>query len=79
MRRGGAVRGIIEDDGQGFNRAAVSAAPDAARSIGLKGMEERAALVNGRLHIETALGAGTIIYVHIPLPTRMNKGEVADI
>jgi PAS domain S-box-containing protein len=76
--RGGEVRAIIEDDGQGFDRTAMEERSGDEHRLGLKGMEERAALVNGRLHIETALGAGTTIYVHIPLPTRMNKGEVAD-
>jgi signal transduction histidine kinase len=31
-------------------------------------MEERAALADGRIEIETAPGKGTTIYVYLPLP-----------
>jgi two-component system CheB/CheR fusion protein len=58
-RHGGEVRAIIEDDGQGFDRDAVSEAPDAARKMGLKGMQERATQASGQLDIETAPGKGT--------------------
>lgn len=72
-RRGGQVRAIIEDDGRGFDRTAMEERSGAGHRLGLKDMEERAALVNGRLHIETSLGAGTTIYIHIPL--RPEEGE----
>ncbi|NTU80636.1 MAG: PAS domain-containing protein [Chloroflexales bacterium] len=67
-RRNGEVRVIIEDDGRGFDLAAVVAAPETQRKLGLRGMEERAALAGGQIEIETAPGKGTTIYISIPLP-----------
>jgi signal transduction histidine kinase len=57
------ARAIVEDDGQGFE---VEAALNTPR-LGLLGMEERVALVNGALTIEASPGAGTTVYVNVPL------------
>lgn len=73
-RRGGEVWAIIEDDGQGFARDVVSDTPDAARKIGLKGMQERTTQAGGRLDIETTPGAGTTIYVRVPTPAVTGQG-----
>ena len=51
---------VVEDDGGGFDRGATTA------RLGLTGMRERVALVDGRLRIETG-AAGTTIAVEIPL------------
>ena len=64
---------IIEDNGIGFDPNAVGSQQAGRRALGLIGMKERAALVGGRVDVETAPGAGTTIYVHIPLIT--NKWE----
>ena len=72
-RRGGEAHGIIEDDGQGFDRNGVSEGPDAARKMGLNGMGERATQAGGKLDIETAPGKGTTVYVRIPLPTHRSS------
>jgi signal transduction histidine kinase len=66
-RRGGQLRVIVEDDGRGFDPAAVSASGDAQRRLGLLGMAERAALVTGSLEVESAPGNGTTIYLTVPL------------
>ena len=62
-RREGAVAAVIEDDGKGFD-------PGQTRDggIGLLGMRERLALIDGRLEIESRQGAGTTILVEVPLP-----------
>jgi signal transduction histidine kinase len=52
----------IEDDGRGFSPAQV-----AGGGLGLVGMRERIASVNGALDIESKRGAGTRITVEIPL------------
>ncbi len=39
-----------------------------APHLGLSGMRERLRLVNGSLQIESAPGAGTTLFIHIPLP-----------
>ncbi len=57
----------IQDDGVGFNLAAVDATYDNRGSLGMVNMRERAELVNGLLHIESAEGKGTRIQVVIPL------------
>ena len=62
-RRGGQVVLIVEDDGKGFD-------PDeqgGGGHMGLINMRERAALINGRLKIESAPGAGATIFARVPL------------
>lgn len=57
----------IEDDGVGFNVGAVDATYENRGSLGMINMRERAELVNGILHIDSAEGKGTKIHVVIPL------------
>ncbi len=59
---GGVVALRIEDKGVGFDPAAVG--PGAA---GMRGMRDRAALLDGRLAIESSPGRGTIITAEIPV------------
>jgi hypothetical protein len=40
--------------------------PAPQRQLGLLGMQERVALVSGTITIESALGRGTSVFVHIP-------------
>ena len=65
-RRNGAVLLLVEDDGRGFLRPAPGAG--AREHLGIHGMEERATLVGGKLTIETEEGAGTSVYVEVPIP-----------
>ncbi len=62
-RRANGLRVIVEDDGRGFD---VRSAND-ARRLGLRGMRERAALVGGKLQIESAPGQGTTVFLSVPL------------
>jgi signal transduction histidine kinase len=55
------VRLIVEDDGRGVAESVVSP------GLGLIGMRERLALVHGSLEVESAPGAGTTLFVRIPL------------
>jgi PAS domain S-box-containing protein len=59
-RRADAVLLIVEDDGLGFEPAAISGG-----GFGLVGMRERAALVGASLEIESAPGQGTTVLVRI--------------
>jgi len=61
-RRASTVAAVIEDDGAGFDQRAVS-----AESVGLIGMRERMALLDGRLEIESRPGAGTTVVAEVPL------------
>jgi PAS domain S-box-containing protein len=74
-RRGNHVFAIIEDDGCGFEVEDLSAPRSGQRRMGLLGMEERAALVGGTLNIESTPGAGTTIFVRIPLALNKNGGD----
>ncbi len=58
----------IEDDGRGFEPAAVSVTGETARGLGLLGMRERVELVGGHLTIDSAPGRGAHVTVRVPLP-----------
>jgi signal transduction histidine kinase len=62
-RKRSSVAAVIEDDGVGFE-------PEEARDggLGLIGMRERIALLDGRLTIESSAQEGTSIVVEVPLP-----------
>lgn len=57
----------IEDDGIGFDVAAVNKAYDKRSSLGMVNLRERAELVNGLLDVQSAPGKGTKISVYLPL------------
>ena len=59
-RRDGSVSAVIEDDGQGF------AEGGSGDGLGLLGMSERVALVDGRLNVESSPGAGTTLSIEVP-------------
>jgi signal transduction histidine kinase len=62
QRKDEKVIAVIEDDGRGF-----STAEREDGGLGLVGMTERVELVNGRLQIESAEGAGTTLVVEVPV------------
>jgi signal transduction histidine kinase len=62
VRRGPTATVVIEDDGEGFDPAAAS-----EDGLGLLGMRERVALLDGRLTVESSAGAGTTLAVEVPL------------
>ena len=53
----------IADDGIGFDTAAER------RGLGLDGMRERAAILDGSLDVKTRVGAGTSVELSVPLPS----------
>ena len=57
----------IEDDGQGFDTATVFENTHTGRGLGILGMKERAAQVNGKLRVCSTPGHGTIVLCTIPL------------
>jgi signal transduction histidine kinase len=65
--RGASLLAIVEDDGQGFVVEAVLSSAATEKRLGLFGMSERAALLGGRLSVESAPGRGTTVFVEIPL------------
>ena len=63
-RDGDRVSMRIADDGRGFDHSPTNAT---ATSFGLIGISERAALLGGRLRVESAPGMGTAIEVELPI------------
>jgi signal transduction histidine kinase len=61
-RRDRSVTALIEDDGRGFTPAETR-----DEGLGILGMQERIALVGGRLTLESAPGGGTTLAVEVPL------------
>jgi signal transduction histidine kinase len=62
VRTDGSISAVVEDDGRGFT-------PDGTRAdaLGLVGMRERVALLNGRITVESAPGRGTTLAVEVPV------------
>lgn len=54
---------IVENDGIAFDPGAKR---NRSKGLGLIGMHERAALLGGKLEIESSHGSGTTIFVRIP-------------
>ena len=65
--RAGTVTLIVEDDGCGFDVDRLIHGPLDEHWLGLSGMRERAALLGGRLTIESTPGSGTTVFVEIPV------------
>jgi len=66
-RRPGSVAVILEDDGRGFDVEAATAPAGEGGRLGLLGMKERARLLGGVIEIESAPGAGTTLFVRLPV------------
>jgi len=64
-QRDGELIVIIEDNGVGFDPAAVDGSSK-MKGFGLVGMRERASLIGGTIEIESTPGEGTTIFVKVP-------------
>jgi signal transduction histidine kinase len=62
VRRPGVVSALVEDDGHGFTEE-----DEQRGGIGLSGMRERLALLDGRLTVESGRGTGTSLVAEVPL------------
>ena len=56
---------IVEDDGEGFPWK--SSGRDTFATLGIRGMRERLALIDGSLEIETSPNHGTTLLIRVPL------------
>ncbi|HYF75621.1 MAG TPA: ATP-binding protein, partial [Symbiobacteriaceae bacterium] len=66
QREPGAIHAVVQDDGHGFHPVHVVSKSDKDRGLGLFGMQERAALVGGTVHIDSGPGRGTTVSVSVP-------------
>jgi PAS domain S-box-containing protein len=66
-RRPGHISLIVEDNGDGFEVDTLMQTSVTQGKLGLLGMQERVMLVRGTLEIESTPGAGTAVFVRIPL------------
>lgn len=62
-RREGGVRAAVEDDGEGFD---VERALQSGKGLGIMGMQERTASVDGEFSIDSRRGEGTCVVVDLP-------------
>jgi signal transduction histidine kinase len=62
VRRSAVVSALVEDDGHGF-----TSEDETRGGIGLSGMRERLALLDGRLTVESRRGTGTSLIAEVPL------------
>lgn len=76
-RRAEELRVIVEDDGSGFDPGSangcelsdtVGSNKMERRCLGLSGIRERLALLQGTMVVESAPGSGTTLFAQIPLP-----------
>jgi PAS domain S-box-containing protein len=58
---------LIEDDGVGFEMEALQGHALASATLGLRGMQERAHAVGGRVKIDSATHKGTQVFVELPI------------
>jgi signal transduction histidine kinase len=61
-RVNGAVKAVVEDDGQGFDPA-----EQTGDGYGLVGMRERLSLLGGRLEVESGRDGGTTVAAEVPV------------
>ena len=75
-----AVIAVVEDDGQGFDVAAVLGSYSTRGSLGLLQMRESARLIGAQLSIDSSPGNGTRIRLRVPVPdaAREHRDEAAD-
>jgi len=64
--KGASILAIVEDNGRGFDLKQLSQSPT-QRNLGIYGMYERTALINGTLTIESEPGEGTTLFIEVPI------------
>ena len=65
--RNGEARLIVEDDGRGFQIGDGADIALGRAHLGLLGVRERLALVNGSLEVEASANGGTTVYARVPI------------
>jgi signal transduction histidine kinase len=67
-RKNGQLRLIIEDDGKGIDPTSAAGTDFSGDPrLGLSGIRERLALMDGNMTLESTPGAGTTLFIQIPI------------
>jgi signal transduction histidine kinase len=66
-KRGDHLIIVIEDNGCGFDTERLERSGEVNSKLGLLGMQERVAMLDGTLTIESTPGSGTTLFVRIPI------------
>ncbi|NTW97063.1 MAG: GAF domain-containing sensor histidine kinase [Oscillochloris sp.] len=61
------LHAVVQDDGAGFDKAAVLRTYEKRGSFGLLNIDERARLVGGQADMESAIGKGTKVTITVPI------------
>lgn len=69
----GTIHVMVRDNGRGFD-VAWARRVAVGNSLGVLGMEERAASAGGKLEILSEEGKGTEVHLHLPLPAAEGRG-----
>ncbi|RAP73948.1 sensor histidine kinase [Paenibacillus montanisoli] len=67
------VKIVVKDNGVGFHVDQMEARVKNSTHFGLIGMRERVELLEGRMEIESAIGQGTKLTIHIPITAELRK------
>lgn len=70
----GEVRGVVEDNGKGFDPVGFLTRDGVTGHLGLLGMRERAVLLGGTLDVKSKSGEGTAISFKVPVFSRDRTG-----
>jgi PAS domain S-box-containing protein len=62
----------VEDNGRGFDVQARAAAVDSEKRMGLRSMQERVALLNGKMKLQSKSGRGTKVTIKLPFMKEKN-------
>lgn len=66
-REGQVLHAVVQDDGSGFDKAAVLRTYEKRGSFGLLNIDERARLVGGQADMDSAIGKGTKVTIMVPI------------
>jgi signal transduction histidine kinase len=72
------IRVIVEDDGKGFDPAALKSLPARAGGFGLFSIRQRLAHMGGELTVESAEGKGTKVTLSAPLSIEQGQSSRSD-
>ena len=65
----------VEDNGRGFDVQARAAAADHEKRMGLRSMQERVTLLNGKMKLQSKPGQGTKVFIKLPFAEKKSGAQ----